>query len=95
MADFEFSYSAACLINLADSTSAFAEMILLSANLLSFAALERESCKSLLNWISLMNIYSICFKRYLHQHPIILHTDPLVFQYHLRSIVFFPTNLEG
>lgn len=49
MAAFEFSSSAAILISLADSTSAFAEMILLSANLRSLAALESESCRSLLS----------------------------------------------
>jgi hypothetical protein len=35
-------------------------MILLSAKRRSFAALESESCKSLLSCISLMKIYSIC-----------------------------------
>lgn len=43
IAAFVLSSSAAILINLADSTSALAEMILLSANLRSLAALERES----------------------------------------------------
>lgn len=56
MADFVFSSSAASLINLADYTSALAEIILLSANLLSLAALDRESCRSLLSCISFMNI---------------------------------------
>ena len=49
IAAFEFSYSAACLISFADSTSAFADIILLSASLRYFAALESDSCKSLLN----------------------------------------------
>lgn len=49
MAALVLSSSAASLINLADSTSALAEMILLSANLLSFAALDSESCSSLLS----------------------------------------------
>ena len=49
MAAFEFSSSAAIRISLADSTSAFAEMILLSASLRSLAALERESWRSLLS----------------------------------------------
>jgi hypothetical protein len=57
IAAFEFSYYAACLISLADYTSALAEMILLYANLLSLAALDNESCKSLLSWMSLMKIY--------------------------------------
>jgi hypothetical protein len=43
------SSSAAILISLADSTSARAEMILLSASLRSLAALESESCRSLLS----------------------------------------------
>lgn len=59
MAAFEFSSSAAIRISLADSTSAFAEMILLSASLRSLAALESESWRSLLSWISLMKISSI------------------------------------
>lgn len=59
MAAFEFSSSAANLINLADSTSAFAEMILLSASLRSLAALDRESWRSLLSWMSFMKISSI------------------------------------
>ncbi len=59
MAAFVFNSSAACLMSFADSTSAFAEMILLSASLLSFAALESDYCKSLLSWMSLMNISSI------------------------------------
>lgn len=54
IAAFEFSSSAACLISFADSTSALADMILLSARRLSLAALESDSCKSLLNWMSLM-----------------------------------------
>lgn len=49
MAALVLSSSAASLINLADSTSALAEMILLSASLLSFAALDSESCSSLLS----------------------------------------------
>lgn len=43
IAAFEFNYYAACLISFADSTSAFAEIILLSASLLYLAALESES----------------------------------------------------
>ena len=43
MADLVLNYSAAFLMSLADSTSARAEMILLSANLLSLAALESDS----------------------------------------------------
>ena len=43
IADLVLSSSAAFLINLADSTSARAEIILLSANLLSLAALDNES----------------------------------------------------
>jgi hypothetical protein len=43
MAAFEFSYYAACLINFADYTSDLAEIILLSASLLYFAALESDS----------------------------------------------------
>lgn len=53
------SSSAAILISLAASTSARAEIILLSASLLSLAAEDRESWRSLLSWISLMKIYSI------------------------------------
>lgn len=49
MAAFVFSSSAAILISFADSTSALAEMILLSASLRYLAALERESCNSLLS----------------------------------------------
>ncbi len=49
MAALVLSSSAASLINFADSTSALAEMILLSASLLSFAALDSESCSSLLS----------------------------------------------
>lgn len=59
MAALLFSSSAASLISLADSTSALADMILLSASLLSLAAEESESCRSLLSWISLMKISSI------------------------------------
>jgi len=43
MAALELSSSAANLINLAASTSAFADMILLSANRFSLAALDKES----------------------------------------------------
>jgi hypothetical protein len=49
IAAFEFSYYAASFISLADYTSALAEIILLSANLLSFAALDKDYCKSLLS----------------------------------------------
>jgi hypothetical protein len=59
IADLVFSSSAASLINFADYTSARAEIILLSANLRSFAALDKDSCNSLLNWISFMKIYYI------------------------------------
>lgn len=54
IAAFELSSSAACLISFADYTSALAEMILLSASLLSLAALDNDSCRSLLSWISLI-----------------------------------------
>lgn len=93
IAALELSSYAACLINLADSTSAFAEIILLYANLLSFAALESESWRSLLSWISLMKISSIWIKYLLHLLPILTHTDLLVAQYHQIFIVFFITNL--
>ena len=43
IADLVLNYSAAFLISLADSTSARAEIILLSANLLSLAALDKDS----------------------------------------------------
>ena len=59
MAALLLSSSAAKRINLADSTSARAEMILLSASLLSLAAEESESCRSLLSCISFMKISSI------------------------------------
>lgn len=59
IAALELSRSAACLISLADSTSALAEIILLSANLLYLAVLDSASCNSLLSWMSLMNISTI------------------------------------
>jgi len=43
IAAFEFNSSAASLINFADSTSAFADIILLYASLRYLAALESES----------------------------------------------------
>lgn len=43
IADLVLSCYAACLISLADYTSALAEIILLYASLLSFAALDNES----------------------------------------------------
>lgn len=59
IADFVFSSSAAIRINFADYTSAFADIILLSANLRYLAALDKDACNSELNWMSLMNISSI------------------------------------
>lgn len=56
MAALLFNSSAAILINLAESTSALAEIILLSASLRSLAADDSESCNSLLNWMSLIKI---------------------------------------
>ncbi len=64
IADFVLSSSAASLISLADYTSAFADMILLSPNLRSFAALDNDSCSSLLNWMSLIKIYYIYDRLY-------------------------------
>lgn len=87
------SSSAASLINLADSTSARAEMILLSANLLSFAALESDSCSYLLSWISFMKISSIYFIKKLHQPPTQKQNDQLAFQYHQQFLVFSRANL--
>ena len=92
MAALVLSSSAASLINLADSTSALAEMILLSANLLSFAALDSESCNSLLSWISLMKISSIYVIAILHRLPTQKQNDQLAFQYHQQSLVFFQAN---
>src|SRR4051794_18946909 len=48
IAGAELRISAACLINLADSTSARAAMTLDSPILFDWAAIESESCKSLL-----------------------------------------------
>lgn len=83
MADLELSSSAASLINLAAYTSAFADMILLYASLRSFAAEDRESCKSRLSWISFMKIYSIWMEKNLRLHPIPLRIDRPVFRYRL------------
>jgi len=94
IAAFEFSYYAASLINLADSTSALAEIILLSAKRRSLAALDNESCKSLLNWISLMKISSISINNKLHLHPIPQHIDRLAFKYPQLSLVFSPIDPE-
>ena len=93
IAAFEFSSSAACLISLADSTSAFAERILLYANLLYLAALESELWRSGLNWISLMKISSIYIKYKLHQLPTLRHTDQPVVKYHPIFLVFSQVNL--
>lgn len=49
IAVLESKISAASLINLADSTSALAEINLASANLLSLAALDKLSYKSKFN----------------------------------------------
>lgn len=89
MAAFELSSSAAKRISLADSTSAFAEIILLSANLRSFAALDNDSCKSLLSWMSLMKISSIFITSGIHLLPTTPRTDRLVFLYLRRFIAAF------
>lgn len=89
------SSSAASLISLADSTSARAEMILLSANLLSFAALESESWSSLLSWMSFMKISSIFFIAKLHQPPTRKRSGQLVSRYHQRSLAFSRANPVG
>ncbi len=79
------SSSAASLISLADYTSALAEMILLSANLLSLAALDSDSWSSLLSWMSFMNISSIWVIWSLHRRPTPQRNDRLVSRYHQRS----------
>ncbi len=54
-----FRMSDASLISFADSTSAWAEINFDSANLLSFAAEESESCKSWFNLMSFKKMFSI------------------------------------
>jgi len=60
IAGAEERISAACLISLADSTSARAAMTFDSPIRLDWAAIERESCNSLLKMISLMSMLSTC-----------------------------------
>ena len=93
MAAFEFSSSAARRISFAASTSACADMILLSASLFSLAALDSESWRSLLSWISLMKISSICLPISLHRLPTPPRTGRLVSRCHLRFPVSSPANL--
>ena len=81
------SSSAAIRINLAASTSALAEIILLSASLRSLAADERLSCRSLLSWMSLMKISSIYLLKGVRQRPTPQRTGQPASQYRQRSIV--------
>lgn len=70
-------------------------MILLSASLLSFAALESDSCNSLLNCMSLMKISSIWINNYVHRLPTPSRIDRLASQCHLIFIVSFKVNPGG
>ena len=95
MAALEFSSSAASRISFAASTSAWADMILLSASLFSLAALDRESCRSLLSWISLMKISSIYVFVKIHPRPTLKHIGQPVFQCHLQFTAVFQAGPGG